>query len=435
MAADRCSPARVRFGFAPTALLLVAAWAPASADLYSWIDADGVTHISDDLSAVPEPQRAAAAAPLAGLWRDGVVGRRPESRSETRADRVVRGAIADLERGETARAAAALDSALRLDANHPEAHWQLAKLDRARGRYQSAAEHLRAFLSAAGESYDDRRAEARRRLAELEVEQRLIARPGREDPDRYPFVLSEHFRIEYDPDLAQPGRDYAAGVLGHLEEARRSAAQRLGAVPAEAMGVVLYGKAAYLQAHRHRFSFETVGFFDGRIHVVSAAHPERELRELLFHEFTHAVFREQTGGDRPFWLNEGMAEIAERGGRSRDGLTRGERVLLRGRIDAGSWIPLSELAAGFSGLDNDAARAAYLESAAAAAWLEAHSQKSQRARLLAGIGRGLTPDAALREAGLPSTAQIDRAVRDAIRSEFPELPPLSAPAAGSQEER
>ena len=78
------------------------------------------------------------------------------------------------------------------------------------------------------------------------------------------------------------------------------------------MGVVFYSKAAYIQAHRHRFSFETIGFFDGQIHVVSAAHPAGELRSLLFHEYSHAVFREKTGGDRPYWFNEGLAELSER---------------------------------------------------------------------------------------------------------------------------
>ncbi len=425
----------IRNAVALSALALGGASAPAAGELYHWVDADGMTHISDDPAALPPEQRATASAPLAELWGRSFVGEAPAAGSETRADRVVRGAIADLERGETVRAASALESALRLTPNHPEAHWQLAQLDRARGRYESAAEHLRAFLSAGGEAYEGRRAEARRRLAELAVEQRLVSEAGSRDPAQYPAVASANFRVEYDPQLAQPGRDFAAGVLAHLENARRSVGERLGAFPAETMGVVFYGRAAYLQAHRHRFSFETVGFFDGRIHVVSAAHPERELRELLFHEFTHAVFRELTGGDRPFWLNEGLAELSERSGRHRDGLTRGERVLLRGRIDAGSWIPLHELAPGFSGLDNEAARAAYLESTAAAAWLEAHSLKQQRAELLAGIGRGLAVDAALRAALLPATDAIDRGAREQILSEFPELPPLTAPAASSLPER
>ncbi|MCH7522799.1 MAG: rod shape-determining protein MreB [Chloroflexi bacterium] len=126
------------------------------------------------------------------------------------------------------------------------------------------------------------------------------------------------------------------------------------------MGVVFYGKAAYLKAHRHRFSFQTVGFFDGQIHVVSAAHPAGELRALLFHEYSHAVYREQTGGDRPYWLNEGLAEISERESLRRKGLTRSERRVLRDVIDAGKWIPLRRLAPNFSGLDDEGARAAYL---------------------------------------------------------------------------
>ena len=67
------------------------------------------------------------------------------------------------------------------------------------------------------------------------------------------------------------------------------------------------------------------------------------MRSLLFHEFAHAVFAERTGGDRPFWLNEGLAELAERASRGEPGVSRSERALLRRRIDAGEWIPLEHL--------------------------------------------------------------------------------------------
>ena len=152
--------------------------------------------------------------------------------------------------------------------------------------------------------------------------------------------------------MASP--DFAKTVLRYLQQAREAAKERLGSVPEEPMGVVFYGKAAYLQAHRHRFSFQTIGFFDGRIHVVSAAHPAGELRALLFHEYSHAVFREKTGGDRPYWLNEGLAELSERAALRRTGLTHSERASLRIRIDSGTWIPLLELAPSFSGLDDAA---------------------------------------------------------------------------------
>ena len=98
--------------------------------------------------------------------------------------------------------------------------------------------------------------------------------------------------------------DYAATALRYLNEARTMVSKEIGVEPLEPLGVVFYGRAAYSREHSHRFSFQTVGFFDGRIHVSSPAHPSGSLRSLLFHEYTHAVFRDQTGGDRPYWLNE-----------------------------------------------------------------------------------------------------------------------------------
>ena len=208
-------------------------------------------------------------------------------------------------------------------------------------------------------------------------------------------------------------------MLRYLEEARSTVSARLGAVPDESMGVVFYGKAAYLEAHRHRFSFQTVGFFDGRIHVVSAAHPAGELRALLFHEYSHAVFREQTGGDRPYWLNEGFAEISERESLRRTGLTRTERRALRDAIDTEKWTPLRRLAPSFSGLDDAGARAAYLESAAAALWISERTDRAQRAKLLGMLGTGIAADQAFLAVLGVDTDGVDRAVREEILAEFP----------------
>jgi tetratricopeptide (TPR) repeat protein len=399
-----------------------------SAEPQVWIDAEGVTHIGDDASAVPEDARLGEGRQaLRGLW-DGVVElpglsptRPPDATSsdEDRTRRIVRGAVEDLERGESARAAAALESVLRLAPGHAQAHWYLALLDRQRGRYESSQAHLRAFMASAGDDLEPWRASARRRLAALADERRLAEHATASGAAAWVGVSHPHFRIYYRSELAEASPDYAATVLRYLDEARASAAARLGAVPDEPMGVLFYGRAAYLRAHRHRFSFQTVGFFDGRIHVVSAAHPAGELRALLFHEYSHAVYHEQTGTDRPYWLNEGLAELSERASSARHGLTRSERVVLRRRIDAGSWIPLASLAPSFSGLSDADARAAYIESTAAAAWIERRTDRSQRARLLALIGKGVGADEALREVMGVDTAGVDAGLREFIRAQFP----------------
>jgi len=395
-------------------------------ETFVWVDEEGVTHITDDPERAPPEARHAGSqrAELGKLW-DGPVGPAdgsfsgPASREEARTRRLVRGAVADLQRGENARAAVVLRGLLREQPSRPEPHWYLALLDRHRGRYESAGAHLEAFLASAGDDLEPWRASAERRLVELADERRLADEASAAPQGPWVETASTHFRVHYDPELGRASDGYANTVMRYLEEARKDVGERLGTYPAERMGVVFYGKASYNRAHRHRFTFQTVGFFDGRIHVVSAAHPAGELRALLYHEYVHAIYRERTGGDRPYWFNEGLAELAERESRRQMRLTRSERSLLRTRIEAGEWIPLRRLAPSFSGLSNDDARAAYWQATAATAWIEDHTDRAQRARILSRLGAGWRDDDAFRETLAFDTEGIDAAVRRWIRSEFP----------------
>jgi hypothetical protein len=402
----------------------------ALAEVYVWIDERGVTHITDDPKGVP-PHAQTAEQGVGDLWSSPIGGEPVAGSSldasEARLHRLIRGAIDDLRRGETARASASLDAVLRESPGDPVAHWYLALLDRQRGRYDSARVHLEAFLASAGDDLEPWRQSAGRRLAALDDEARLADPNGDRATGPWQALSNAHFRVRYDPELEKVSPNYAQTVLRYLEEARSSVSTRLGAVPDESMGVVFYGKAAYLEAHRHRFSFQTVGFFDGQIHVVSAAHPAGELRALLFHEYSHAVYREQTGGDRPYWLNEGFAEISERESLRREGLIRSERRALRDAIDTGKWIPLRRLSPSFSGLDDDGARAAYLESAAAAQWITERTDPAQRAKLLVMLGTGVDADQAFLAILGVDTDAVDGAVREAILAEFPSEAAIEAP--------
>ena len=411
---------------------LLALVLPASGAVYTWVDEDGVTHIVDDPAALPEvvrptPERGApgCAGSGRGCGRPSPDSRVPSasgsgSLREERTRRLIRGAVEDLERGEVARASAALEAVLRNDPKQAEAHWYMALLARRRGRYESAEVHLRAFLAAAGEAHAPWREAAEQELARSTISAGSPTKPAcgaRTNGSTSPIRTSASTttrrprqglrRLRRD----RPGTD--------PEEAHGDAVGRLGAAPREPLGVMFYGKAAYLRAHRHRFSFQTVGFFDGRIHVVSAAHPAGELRALLFHEYTHAVFREQTGEDRPFWLNEGLAELSERAARRQPGLTRSERSALWRRIEAARWIPLRRLSPSFTGLDDADARAAYLISTAAACWLEDRTDRGQRGRLLELLGTGVVEDEAFVEVLGLTTDGIDAAVQEWIRQEFP----------------
>jgi len=413
-----------------TAALLWSALASggAGAESFVWVDEDGVTRLTNDPAAVPEQEPAGDGIDrLRSLWGDERLGPplptpvHAQGDEEGRIVRLLRGAVQDLRRGETARAAATLRSVLRMDPRRPEAHWYLALLDRQRGRYERSEDHLRSFLAHAGPALEEWRSSAERRLATLADERRLADPSIDRGALEFVAARSEHFRVQIDSELDAGRRQYAATVMRYLEEARQGVADQVGVVSSEPLGVVFYGKAAYLQAYRHRFSFQTVGFFDGRIHVTSPAHPSGGLRSLLFHEYTHALFREQTGGDRPYWLNEGLAERIERLSRLQPPSTRSERASLRARIEAGSWIPLRRLAPSFSGLSDDDARAAYLQSVVAAEWIEDHTDRDARARLLRRIGEGYSADQALHEAVGLDTDALDEVLQAGILGEFPEI--------------
>ncbi len=409
-------------------LMLLLGAGLAAAEIRFWVDGNGVTHFTDDPKAAPTTARTEAEdlEILRGAWSDGITGPMPQddggdsSDLDDRLRRLLRGAIADLERGEIARADAILRGVLRLAPRRPEAHWYRAVLARGRGRFKTAEHHLRTFLEVAGAEFWVWRKQARSRLADLADERELGNPDFLDGPLELETIRNEHFRVQVDARLGEISGGYAARVVGFLEQARSEVSSAIGVEPLEPLGVVLYGRAAYVRAHAHRFSFQTIGFFDGRIHVASPAHPTEALRGILFHEYTHAVFREHVGGDRPYWLNEGLAEQIERKSRGRSVSTRSERATLRANIELGSWIPLRSIANSFSDLADDSARDAYLQSVVTAGYIASHTDVAGRRRLLQRIGEGFSIDQALHEVmGLDSDG-LDSAVQNEIRAEFPQ---------------
>ncbi|MCG8591633.1 MAG: DUF4124 domain-containing protein, partial [Proteobacteria bacterium] len=244
-----------------SALAVALACCTAQAETFVWVDENGVTHMTDDPEAVPESLRGTAGEDvdrLRSLWGDrfeGPVPPTPPGGSSRDADRVVRwvrSAVEDLSRGEVARAAATLRSAQRLAPRSPEVHWYLALLNRRRGRYERAERHLEAFLAHAGEGHAPWRALAEKRLAALADERRLADATALEGPLELVDHNSSHFRVQLDADLGRVRKDYAPAVLGDLEQAREFVSSRVGVAPEEPLGVVFYGKAAYVRAHSHR---------------------------------------------------------------------------------------------------------------------------------------------------------------------------------------
>jgi hypothetical protein len=342
---------------------------------------------------------------------------RDSSLPEDRLAREVRVALEDLDRGETKDALSVLRRLHREQPGRPDVALALADVEQSRGRFEAAESVLEELLTTPAKLRDPWESRVRRALSEVRQEIEAAHLAGQRDVRSE--VKSANFRLTYDHRLA--GRAYGDRVIRILEEVRAELARSLGRTLSGPLDVKLYTRSQYLDAHRGRFPFATVGFYDGAIHLVTARHPRTELLALLTHEYVHALFREALGADQPFFLNEGIAEREETAVRGRSGLVRGEWWKLVDASRSGEWIPLRQLVPGFGGLEGPRALLAYLESRAAVQLLE-DQHPGAIANWLSRCARGDPWEVALVEESGWSVATLDRALRREVAARFPDDP-------------
>ena len=105
-------------------------------------------------------------------------------------------------------------------------------------------------------------------------------------------------------------------ITGHLiglllEEAYFKVGSDFGHYPEKRMEALLYSKEAFRDITRSPSWAGAI--YDGRIKlpVGGITSKTSALEKVIFHEYTHAVVRELSGGRAPVWLNEGVAQYEE----------------------------------------------------------------------------------------------------------------------------
>jgi len=120
---------------------------------------------------------------------------------------------------------------------------------------------------------------------------------------------SGHFILSY----AEHGKvDIGGEILDALENAYTWAGAKLSHYPERQIPVILYTQ--------RQFSGLTgspewaAGLYDGKIRlsIGGLTQVTAGVRSLLAHEFMHVMVMEMAGNRVPFWLNEGLAELAAR---------------------------------------------------------------------------------------------------------------------------
>ncbi|NOY13465.1 MAG: hypothetical protein GXP51_07230 [Deltaproteobacteria bacterium] len=117
-----------------------------------------------------------------------------------------------------------------------------------------------------------------------------------------------HFVISFD---GEQNDDLGRDVLDVLNEAYNWIGSQLDHYPEERVTVILYS--------RQQFSDLTDspewagGLYDGKIRlpIGGISTVDVAVQSLLYHEYMHVVLRDIAGRNLPYWLNEGLAKLAE----------------------------------------------------------------------------------------------------------------------------
>jgi hypothetical protein len=122
----------------------------------------------------------------------------------------------------------------------------------------------------------------------------------------------QQFNVEF---KGHARRELADQTLALLDEARLALRQRLGLWPDGPIAVVIYTEGDYAAALSPT-QWEGARF-DGTIRIAKADLVAKAgtLRDILYHEYVHALLR--AAKDVPAWFNEGLAQYAEPSGQPR----------------------------------------------------------------------------------------------------------------------
>lgn len=199
-----------------------------------------------------------------------------------------------------------------------------------------------------------------------------------------------YFDLRYEEQLQRPvGFDIRDALL----EARREVGGDFAYWPKHKVIVLIYSAGSFRRLRQETPDW-VAGQFDGKIRVPL---PDREMaagtvKQILFHEYTHALIHDLTNGRCPVWLNEGLAEY--------EGRTQqpGPLAHLAQAQAAERLIPWERLSEQFShALSADEVALGYQQSYSIVAYLVHRYGFWRIRRILKAVGEGKAWEAVLAE--------------------------------------
>jgi tetratricopeptide (TPR) repeat protein len=192
----------------------------------------------------------------------------------------------------------------------------------------------------------------------------LIEKVRTEIAEAGDFVTEDrgNFKISFEGREVQ---EIAREVRKHLADAEREIGRKIGIRPETTIPVVIYNGGQFNQIlGLHSWAG---GAYDGKIRLPLGDLSEQDLREgearirqLVFHEYAHAVLHNRAPGVKiPIWFHEGLAQILA----GQNPYNPGTYQQMVNAVQSGMIPPPSEMHEGFSSVsDPGVARLLYLAS-------------------------------------------------------------------------
>lgn len=150
--------------------------------------------------------------------------------------------------------------------------------------------------------YPDKSNEIKKRLEKIEKEEQFISRKSSASSKR--FVI-------YWKDGKQKDEALVDKIHNMIDEAYFSAGRFFGWYPEEIVQLILYYGREY--SDFTVFPVWSQGGYDGKLRLmINRGIPDKVLKELIFHEYTHLVIQGVTKGRCPLWFNEAVAQYFSR---------------------------------------------------------------------------------------------------------------------------
>lgn len=203
-----------------------------------------------------------------------------------------------MKRNQVSDSKQSLTQAISLDADNGVAHVSLGDLAYEANDYPSAARHYSAALPFSEENKEY----LTNRLQMIQDESQVDTQLNRVIDDQ------KRFLVQY---ANYGGGTTVTRVLDMLNEAYDIIGRDLGVYPARTVNVKIYTQQDFFKVAK--LPEWAIGIFDGkmRLRVDEVQSAPALVRDLLFHEYTHAVLAMNVKQEVPAWFHEGIAQLME----------------------------------------------------------------------------------------------------------------------------